>query len=60
VSYYEEQPRQIRIPFLARAVRAGDAVAGVTRAVGVKPCGKCKQRQIRWNKRVVFVPWRSR
>lgn len=28
----------------------GDAVAVVTKAVGIKPCGKCKQRQQQLNR----------
>ena len=32
----------------------GDVVAKVTSAVGVKPCGKCKERQAKLNKLVPF------
>ena len=32
----------------------GDVVAKVTSAVGVKPCGKCKQRQAKLNKLMPF------
>jgi len=28
----------------------GDAVAGVTKAAGIKPCGACKKRQAALNK----------
>ena len=28
----------------------GDAVAGVTKAVGIKPCGGCKKRQAALNR----------
>ena len=36
----------------------GDAVAAVTKAVGVKPCGGCKKRQAALNK--VTPGWLSR
>lgn len=64
--YYEEiqivqtpeGPRQIRVPFLRRPLGAGDAVANVTKAFGVKPCTPCEQRR-RWlNQRLQFVPRR--
>lgn len=32
----------------------GDVVAKVTSAVGVKPCGKCKERQAKLNRLVPF------
>ena len=61
MSYYEEKPPvQIPIPFLRRRVRAGDAVARATGAVGIQPCGACKERQARMNRRLVFVPMRRR
>jgi hypothetical protein len=32
----------------------GDTVAKVTKAFGVKPCGKCKQRQAKLNELVPY------
>lgn len=29
----------------------GDYIAKITSAVGVKPCGECKERQKKWNKK---------
>ncbi len=33
----------------------GDVVAAVTTAVGIKPCGKCKERQAALNRLVPFA-----
>ena len=54
------QPRSIPVPFLRNAVPAGDAVAAMTTAAGIQPCGGCKQRQAAWNQYLVFSPWRNR
>lgn len=32
----------------------GDTIAKVTSAVGIKPCGGCKKRQAKLNKRVPY------
>lgn len=56
----EERPLRIPVPFLAREVRAGDAVASATKAVGIRPCAPCEQRR-RWlNQRLRFVPPKRR
>lgn len=34
----------------------GDTVAKITKAVGIKPCGKCKKRQARLNKMFPYEP----
>jgi hypothetical protein len=34
----------------------GDTIARITKAVGVKPCGKCKKRQEKLNK---LLPYRE-
>jgi len=53
-------PRSIAVPFLRQAVPSGDFVAGITTAIGVKPCAPCKQRQAAMNQRFVFRPWGQR
>ena len=35
---------------MTRPVRAGDAIAAATSAVGVRPCGGCKHRQEKLNR----------
>jgi hypothetical protein len=35
---------------MTRPVRAGDAIAAATSAVGVRPCGGCKRRQEKLNR----------
>lgn len=50
--------RQVRIPFLRRAVGLGDVVAGATGAVGIQPCGGCQQRKDWLNQRVRLIPRR--
>ena len=51
------QPLQIRVPFLRQQIGSGDVVAGVTQAIGVKPCPPCEERRRRMNQAVVFRPW---
>jgi hypothetical protein len=52
-------PVRVRVPFLRQPVAAGDAVARMTQAIGVKPCEPCKERQARMNQRLVFNPWNT-
>jgi len=58
VSYIPDNrnPRVVRLPFLRQQVGLGDVVAGATRAVGIQPCGGCKQRQAALNRWVQLVP----
>jgi hypothetical protein len=47
----------MRIPLpIEKEIGAGDLVAKVTEAVGIKPCGGCQQRKHKWNSALQFVP----
>jgi hypothetical protein len=46
----------VRIPFLRESIGLGDAIAGVTSLLGVKPCGKCDERRENLN-RLNLTPW---
>lgn len=52
--------RHTRAEWLAQKAKPitglGDAIAAVTSAVGIKPCGGCKKRQAALNKLVPFTP----
>lgn len=51
----DKRPRfNVPVPGLQRQVGAGDVVAGVTRAVGIQPCGRCKKRQAALNRLLAF------
>lgn len=52
----EGQPTEIPVPFLDKAVGLGDVIEKITRTFGVKPCGDCKGRKGRANRRYRFVP----
>jgi hypothetical protein len=57
VSYYQQKPQprvRVPVPGLQRQVGLGDVVAGMTKAVGVKPCGGCKRRQAVLNRLLAF------
>lgn len=51
-----EQPRQVRIPFIRKPIGSGDVVARATRRLGIKPCAPCKKRQAMMNRWLRFVP----
>jgi hypothetical protein len=53
------RPLQLRVPFIQQQTGLGDAVAQLTRAIGVKPCEPCKQRQARLNRALQLNPWRT-
>lgn len=48
--FYRLQPLQQPRRGIA-AWRPGDTVAALTKAVGIKPCGKCKERQKAMNEK---------
>lgn len=50
-------PFRIPVPFLNREIGAGDAIAGVTDAMGVQSCTPCEERKRRLNQRFVLSPW---
>lgn len=54
----KRKPFQLPVPFLRQQVGLGDAVARATGAVGIQPCGGCKQRQASMNQWVQLVPRR--
>jgi hypothetical protein len=47
-----ETPEQLfaRMQPTPRQPGLGDVIAGATKAVGIKPCGKCQQRQAALNR----------
>lgn len=47
---------RIPVPLLGKPVGAGDAAKALTSALGIKPCGGCKERAEKMNKRVMFAP----
>lgn len=51
-----DRPMRLRLPFLAEPVGAGTAIARLTEAVRVKPCGGCQKRKEALDRAVEFVP----
>lgn len=47
----------IPVPFLGQQVGLGAAIARLTSAVGIQPCGGCKKRAEELDRRFVFRPW---
>ena len=45
----------IRVPFIKKRVGLGTVIGGLTRGVGIKACGGCREKS-RWDERVVLVP----
>lgn len=45
MSYETKRPVRIPIPGLRREVGAGDVIAALTKAVGIKPCPPCEKRR---------------
>lgn len=58
MSYVGQKPPLPRVsvplPGLQRQVGLGDVVAGMTKAVGIQPCGGCKRRQAALNRLLAF------
>jgi hypothetical protein len=44
-----------RVPLTWKSVGAGDTIAKVTSLLGIKPCGKCKERQQRANRAAPYA-----
>lgn len=43
--------RTVRVPIKAlKGMGVGDAVARISKAMGIKPCAKCKERQAKLNR----------
>jgi hypothetical protein len=53
-------PISVPMPFLGRAVGAGDSITRLALAAGAKPCGGCKRRAQTLNRLLVFRPWGSK
>lgn len=49
-------PRSIRVPFIKKPIPAGDAIARITQAVRIQPCGGCERRRQALNQRLIFKP----
>jgi hypothetical protein len=56
MSYVKQQQPRLRVPLpgMQRQVGLGDVVAGMTKAVGIKPCPPCKRRQAYLNRLLAF------
>ena len=52
--------RAIALPFLRQSVPAGDAVARITAALGIRQCSSCEQRRRSLNRQFVLKPWGSK
>jgi hypothetical protein len=54
-------PRPLRIPLpgLRRPVGLGQLVKAMTSAIGIAPCGGCRQRALSLDRRVVLTPTRK-
>lgn len=53
------QPLHLRMPFLGQQVGLGDAIHGLTDALGIPQCKPCEERQRRANQAVQFMPWNT-
>ena len=53
------RPLAVPMPFVRQTHGLGDVVAGVTQAVGVKPCAPCKRRQALLNRLLQVRPIRG-
>ncbi len=51
------QPHRVRLPgFITQEdIGLGDAIKGVTYALGIKPCGGCERRAAALNRWAVFT-----
>ena len=57
----ERTARRVRLPGFVlneEEIGLGDAVRGLTYALGVKPCGGCEKRAAALNRWITFSPWR--
>jgi hypothetical protein len=59
MSYHQDgNPTTVPLPFVQQPVGAGDLVARMTRALGMRQCEPCKRRQAWLNQRLRFGGWR--
>ena len=47
---------EIKVPVLKEAVGAGDVIAKVTTALGIKPCTPCQKRREQLNQALKLTP----
>lgn len=47
---------QLPVPGLQKPIGAGDVIANITKAVGLKPCTPCEQRRQQLNRLFQFQP----
>ena len=52
-------PVQIPVPFIGQPVEAGDAIAKVTQALGIRHCGGCERRRRILNERIRLAPFQQ-
>jgi hypothetical protein len=52
----ERQPHRVRLPgfLVEKEIGLGDAIKRVTSAIGIRPCGGCKQRAAALNRWMTF------
>lgn len=51
-----DTPKTLQVPGLKTAIGAGDVVAKVTTALGIKPCSPCQKRREQLNQALKFTP----
>ena len=53
----EEEPKlTLPVPGLKTEIGAGDVIAKVTTALGIKPCSPCQKRREQLNQALKFTP----
>ena len=50
------EPKRIPVPGLKTEIGAGDVIAKVTTAIGIKPCTPCQKRREQLNQALKFIP----
>jgi hypothetical protein len=50
------EPKRIPVPGLKTEIGAGDIVAKVTTALGIKPCTPCQKRREQLNQALKLTP----
>jgi hypothetical protein len=52
----QSPPYRVRLPgFIKEDIGLGDAIRRATHAIGVQPCGRCRQRAVALNRWVIFT-----
>jgi hypothetical protein len=50
------EPKTLHVPGLQKEIGAGDLVAKVTAALGIKPCTPCQKRREQLNQALKLTP----